>query len=365
MESVAYVGMDVDKEKIAMSVVVDHEGAPRMEQIVRNTPEAVERFFEKVSEIADRISCCYEASGCGFGLQRQLEKKGHLAVVVAPASLPRAANDRIKTDRRDARKLAMALRNGELQPIYVPSQAQEALRDYLRLYEDVKADLKKAKQRLLHFLHRHGMRYTEGTNWTGKFWRWLQTVEFTQPMAIETLEEYKDEVKRLDEKRLHLKQRVEELAAQEPYAEPVKKLSAFKGIATLTALSLVVEVGDFRRFARAEQFMAFLGLVPSEHSSGAKRRVGSITKAGNSHLRKLLVEAAWHARSYHAHSRTLQRSREGLPQELVRYADRAGKRLKTKYWRLLNAHRPPQVAATAVARELAGFVWGTMVGKTA
>ena len=364
MESVAYVGMDVDKDKIAMAIIADYEAEPRVERVIKNSPKEIEKFFEAWAPKFDRMSCCYEASGCGFVLQRRITGLGHLCTVVAPASLPRAAKDRIKTDRRDARKLAKALRNGELQPVFVPSKGQEADRDYLRLYEDVKSDLKKAKQRLLHFLHRHEIRYSGGTNWTGRFWIWLQSLELDTAMARETLEEYKDEVKRLDEKRVRLKDRIEEIAAQEAYAEPVKKLSAFKGIATLTALSLVLEVGDFKRFGRAQQFMAFLGLVPSEHSSGSKRRVGSITKAGNSHLRKLLIEAAWHARSYQSHSKTIERARQGLPAEVVRYADRAGHRLHRKFWRLTHARRPPQVAATAVARELAGFVWGAMVGQT-
>jgi transposase len=357
--------MDVDQDKIAAAVLVDYDGEPRMERTVKNQPKAIEAFVAKLSSQYDTVMCCYEASGCGFGLYRRVIENGAACMVVAPSSLPRKANDRIKTDRRDARKLAMGLRNDELQPIYVPTRRDEAVRDYLRLYEDVKSDLKKAKQRLLHFLQRHEKRYTEGSTWTGKFWRWLNSLEFAVPMLTETFEEYKNHVSQLEEKRIRIKERVEQIAAEESYAPAVRKLTSFKGIATLTALSLTLEIGDFRRFARAEQFMAFLGLVPSEHSSGARRRVGSITKAGNSHLRKLLVEAAWHARSYPPHSKRLKRARSGVAPDIVRYADRAGRRLTKKYWRLLHANRPRQVAATAVARELAGFVWGAMVGKTA
>ena len=162
-----------------------------------------------------------------------------------------------------------------------------------------------------------------------------------------------------------LAERVEAIAEDPKYSSAVSTLRAFRGIGTLTALSFVVEVGDYRRFSRAEQFMAFLGLVPSEHSSGEKRRVGGITKAGNTHLRKLLVEAAWHARSYRPGAKSRNRCRATLPAEVLQYADRAGRRLSKKYWRMLHAGRPPQVAATAVARELAGFVWGAMVGNTA
>jgi transposase len=271
----------------------------------------------------------------------------------------------VKTDRRDARKLALGLRNGELSGVYVPSRNDEAVRDYLRLYEDVKHDLKRAKLRLIHFLHRHGIQYTDGSKWTQKFWRWLERCEFSRFCEQETFEEYVEQVKHLDEKRARIAGKVEQIAGEERYREAVSKLKSLKGIGTLIALTLVVEICDFRRFATANQFMAFLGLVPSEHSSGNKRRVGSITKTGNSHLRKLLVEAAWHARSYHAHSACMRRAREGLSAEVVNYADRAGHRLTKKYWKLVNAHRPAQVAATAVARELAGFTWGLMVGKTA
>jgi len=183
-------------------------------------------------------------------------------------------------------------------------------------------------------------------------------------MEQETLAEYYARVVELEEHCQRMAGRVEEIAVEERYAEPVRQLKAFKGIGTLIALTLIVEIGDFRRFATAEQFMAFLGLVPSEHSSGSKRRQGSITKAGNSHIRKLLVESGWHYRSYQPQSKGLMKRREGLPAQLVTYANRAGRRLNKKFLRLLFAGKPSQVAATAVARELAGFVWGAMTGNT-
>lgn len=363
MESVVYVGMDVDSEKIAIAVLQDYEGQPRVERVVPNRVEAIEETFAELLQGATVVQACYEASGCGFGLYRRLTEQGVCCMVVAPSSLARKPGDRVKTDRRDARKLALALRRGELSPIYIPSRREESVRDYLRLYEDVKVDLKKAKQRLIHFLYRHEIRYTDGSTWTGAFWKWLGTLEFRSALSEQTFEEYLTQVRQLDEKRVRIKERIEQIATEPEYEPRVKALASFKGIATLTALSMIVEIGDFRRFARAEQFMAFLGLVPSEHSSGGKRRIGSITKAGNSHLRKLLIEAAWHARSYQAHSTRMKRARQGVSAPMVAYADRAGRRLSKKYWRLLHANRPPQVAATAVARELAGFVWGAMVGK--
>ena len=365
MESVAYVGMDVDKEKIAVAVVCDYEPQARQRQVVANRPKAVKRLFEQLNEHYETVIACYEAGACGFELYRRITDVGAGCVVAAPATVPKKPTDRVKTDRRDAVKLALGLRNGELTPVYVPSRDDEATRDYLRLYEDVKDELKRAKQRLQHFLHRRELRWTGAHNWTAAHRRWLRSLEFENALEQHTFDEYLSEVLRLEEKRARIAAEVEEIAAQERYCESVATLRAFKGIGTLTALSLVVEIGDFRRFRTAAQFMAFLGLVPCENSSGDRRRLGGITKAGNSHLRKLLVEAAWHARSYHRHSRSLRRDRSGLPAQTVAYADRAGRRLTKKFHRLLYSGRPPQVAATAVARELAGFLWGAMLGQTA
>jgi transposase len=279
--------------------------------------------------------------------------------------LPKRPSDRVKTDRRDARTLTRALRNGDVHPVLIPTKHDEAVRDYLRMYEDVKGELKRAKQRLLHFLHRRGFRYNEGNNWTEKHRQWLKEVSLENALDLETLEEYYACVVELEEKRQRLGARVEEIALEDRYAEQVCSLKGFKGIGTLIALSLIVEVGDFRRFSTAAQFMAFLGLVPSERTSGTKRRQGGITKAGNSHLRRLLVEAAWQYRSYHPGSRRLAKRREGLSAQLVAYAHRAGRRLNKKYLRMLFSGKRSQVAATAVARELSGFIWGAMTGNIA
>ena len=365
MERIAYVGMDVDKEKIAVAVVQDYESEPRLQCVIRNRLDAIKDLFDALDGDYGQVNSCYEAGACGFELYRRITDLGALCVVIAPSSVPKKANDRIKTDRRDAVKLARGLRSGELSPVYVPSRDDEALRDYLRAYEDIKAELKRAKQRLGHFLLRHEIRYEEGTNWTGRYWTWLRSLSFESPMMSLAFEEYIGQITRLEEARARISSRLEEVAAEKRYDTAVKTLRAFKGIGTLTALSFIVEIGDFHRFARAQQFMAFLGLVPSEHSSGERRRLGSITKAGNSLLRKLLIEAAWHSRYYNAHGKKLLKDRASVPPEIANYADRAGKRLNKKYWRLLHAKRPPQVAATAVARELAGFIWGAMVGQTA
>ena len=363
--NVSYIGMDVDKAKIVVAVLRDSDSETTVERVISNSAHAVQQFVEAQQSEAEEIIACYEAGSCGFELHRQLTDLGVACLVAAPGLIPHAPAQRVKTDRRDARKLARALRSGELTGVHVPCREDENVRDYLRLYEDLKRDLRRAKQRLLQFLLRHRIRYTEGTNWTCRHRRWLEQLQFDSPVSAETMQEQLSQITELEEKLGRIKRHVETIAAGERYAERVGRLKAFKGIETLIALSLIVEIVDFTRFARAEQFMAFLGLVPSEHSSGAKRRLGAITKAGNTHLRKLLIEAAWHYRRPHRPSKRLIARRAELPASIVAYADRAGRRLHTKYLRLIYAGKCSQVAATATARELAGFLWGAMVARTA
>jgi transposase len=345
--------------------LLEANGGKTRDQIVANEPEKITRYFREILGEHEEVHACYEAGSCGFELYRQLTDLGVIVMVASPGSVPRKSGDRVKTDRRDARKLAKALRNGDLSAVYVPSVNDEETRDYLRLYEDMKYDLKRAKQRLGHFLLRHGIRWSEGRNWTDAHWRWLRRLEFDSPVLRTTFQEYLTQIVDLKEKCERIGAEIEQIAQQERYREPVQRLKAFKGVETLIALSLVVEIGKFDRFEKAEQFMAFLGLVPSEHSSGDRRRVGSITKAGNTHLRKLLVQASWHYRSYHPSSRTLVKRRQGLPADLVSYANRAGRRLNRKFLRIVFRGKPSQIAVTAVAREFAGFIWGAMVGQIA
>jgi len=364
MKSVVYVGMDVDKEKIAIAVLRGTESVVTEELVIRNEATKVRKYFGKL-KVSGEIIACYEAGCFGFTLYRQLTEMNVGCMVVAPGLIPHRPSDRIKTDRRDARTLVRALRNGDLTGVYVPTKKDEGVRDYLRMYEDTKIDLRKVKQRLLHFLLRRRLRYEGGSNWTEKHKEWIRSLEMEHSIDQETLSEYLSQISDLEERCQRIALRIEEISEKQEYRERVSGLKAFKGIETLIALSLVVEIGDFRRFSAAEQFMAFLGLVPSERSSGDKRRLGGITKAGNSHLRRLLIEAAWHYRSYNTASRRLMKRRRGLDASLVSYANRAGRRLNKKYLRLVFRGKRSQVAATAVARELSGFVWGAMVGKVA
>jgi transposase len=333
-----------------------------LEKRVRHDEAVLRKFFGRlVNEGA--VAAGYEAGCMGFELCRQLRELGVSCVVIAPGKVPRKPSERVKTDRRDARVLAGLLKYGEVETVRVPSEADEAIRDYLRAREDIRRELTHYRQRLGHLLLRHGYVY-RGKNWTLGHRRWLKGLEYAEPMVAETVELYYHRILELEAKLEEMAGRIQELGEGERYRERVARLRCLRGVDWLTALSVVVEIGDFRRFSRAEQFMGFLGLVPSEHSSGEKRRQGGITKAGNSHVRRLLVEAAWHYRSYHAPSKKLIQRRAGQPERITSYADRASRRLSRKYQRLLYRGKPSQVAVTAVTRELAGFMWGLMVDRT-
>jgi transposase len=364
MISVHYVGMDVDKEKIVLARLGGGRSTELKEHVIANTPAAVKKYFTAL--LADtEVHASYEAGCFGFGLYCQLSALGVSVLVAAPGLIPRKPSDRVKTDRRDARTLALALRAGQLTGIYIPTAQDESVRDYLRMYEDLRGDLRICKQRVLHFLLRRGIRYDQGSPWTVKHKNWLSSLGFSDSMDRKTLDMYLSTIQELEGKCSEAAEEMEQIATQDRYREQTKKLAAFKGIKTLIALSFVADIGDFRRFPNARQFMAYLGLVPSEHSSGAKRRQGGITKAGNSHLRRLLVEAAWHYRSYHPSSRALTERRKGVAPDLLTYANRAGRRLSRKYLHLLHRGKRSQVAVTAVSRELAGFIWGAMTNQVA
>ncbi len=359
-----YVGLDVHKETIEVIAFRENETHPCIEKRIPNLTKSIKKVFKNLLREGSVIAC-YEAGCMGFTLQRLLEGMGVTTVVAAPGKIPRKSSERIKTDRRDARNLATYLRNGDIEAIHIPTFDNEVVRDYLRAREDRRLDLVRMKQRLHKFLLRHGYMYESTRYWTGRHDKWLQSLEFVTPLMKVTFDEYYYGIKESAEKLRMMGKRIEEIAVSEPYVEGVKKLRCFKGVEYLTALSVICEVGDFKRFKSAEAFMAFLGLVPGEHSSGSKRRQGGITKSGNTHLRKLLVEASWHYRYKAPPSKRLTDRRYGQPAELIAYADRAMKRLQGKFFKLLVRGKTSQTSVTAVAREFSGFIWGMMVGQTA
>lgn len=284
---------------------------------------------------------------------------------MAPALIPQKPGERIKTDRRDARKLVRLYRAGALTPIRVPTPDEEAVRDLVRAREDVRRDLTAARHRLAKFLLRHGRLFTHGKNWTERFWQWLRTQPFDHPAQGVTFDHYVLQVHHLEERRAALEREIGAVAATQPYQPAVARLACLRGISTLSAMTLLAEIQDFRRFEHPRQLMAFLGLVPSEHSSGSKERRGGITKTGNSHARRILVEAAWAYRHPPTLGPRTRRLLADQPPELIAQVRKAQLRLHKSYARLVGRGKRPQVAVTAVARELCGFVWALMAREAA
>jgi transposase len=300
--------------------------------------------------------CCYEAGPTGFGLYRHLRARGVVCDVVAPGLVPSSPGERIKTDRRDSRKLARLHAAGLLESIYVPTPELEALRDLVRAREDARLDRMRARHRLSKFMLRH-QRPLPGNSWGPTRRGWLSAQKFPFAAQQQTLEDYLHAVDLLDGRIEQLERSLDDAAVSGPWRELVAKLRCLRGVDTLTALAIVCEIGEFERFRTAEQFMAFVGLVPAEHSSGESQRRGSITKAGNSHVRRLLIEAAWNARLRPNVGPPLARRQQGQDPLVIERAWRAQQRLHRRWRRMAGRSKPPQKIVVAVARELAGFIW--------
>ena len=359
-ENTTYIGLDVHKRSI--TVAARAPGSAVREERLPNERAAVARWARGWKRRSGgRLQVAYEAGACGYALQRQLEGLGIACQVVAPSLIPRKPGERIKTDRRDARKLAEYLQGGHLTPIHPPTPAQEAARDLGRAREDAKQDRMRCRHRLSKLLLRRGLSYTPGRkHWTGAHRTWLAKLSFDEPASQTVFDDYRLALAQLDARIDALDRQIEVLAQQPPYRAAVGALRCFRGIDTRTAFGLVTELHSIEHFDRPSRLMAFVGLVPSEASSGERQRRGAITKAGNGHARKLLVEAAWHARHKPAIPAALRKRREGQPPEVIAMADIAQQRLHRRYWRLVQRGKPTTVAATAVARELAGFVWAAL-----
>lgn len=352
-----YVGLDVHKETIAVSVA-DGDGVEvRYLGGIANTPEAIEKLVKQLRKGGATLSFCYEAGPCGYGIHRQLTDLGCDCHVVATSLIPKRSGDRVKTDRRDSLMLARLHRAGELTAVWVPDGTQEALRDLTRAREDMKHLQRQAKQRLLAFLLRHGKHYDGKCNWTHAHYRWFETVKFDQPVQQIVFQEYVDTVKVMTKRVGALDDQIEITAAASVFWPVIAGLMALRGVNLLTATTIVAEIGDLRRFANAPQLMAYLGVVPSEHSSGGSQSRGGITKTGNGHVRRVLVEASWTYRFHARKTATLQRRAERTSEAVQEIAWKAQTRLCKRY-RLLEARGKLKVqVCTAIARELAGFIW--------
>ena len=366
-EFIKYVGLDVHKETIAVSIATVPGGEARYWGEIANTAEAMDKLVRQLSKGGAKLSFCYEAGSCGYGLHRRLTALGWDCMVVAPSLIPKKAGARVKTDRRDSLNLARLHRAGELTAVCVPDEDQEALRDLTRAREDLKHLQRQAKQRLLAFLLRHGQRYAGKSNWTQAHFRWLETVRFDHPAQQIVLQEYVDTVLSCARRVSALDQQIEHTAQVSRVWPVIQALMALRGVNLLTATTVVAEVGDLKRFTNAPQLMAYLGLVPSEHSSGGSTRRGAITKTGNNHVRRVLVEAAWTYRHAARKTAILQRRAERTPEVVQEIAWSAQKRLCQRYRTLEGKGKLKVQVCTAVARELAGFIWviGHIVPMTA
>lgn len=356
---ITHVGLDVHSERIVIASLVGQTREPAVSDIP-NDAKVIRRTFQRLAREAYELRCCYEAGPCGFELHRQLTAMGIVCEVVAPSLIPIRAGDRVKTDRRDAVKLARLYRAGELTTITVPSAEQEAVRDLVRARDDVRKDLTAARHRLGKFLIRHGRLFHGGERWTQRYWVWLRAQEFDRECERLTFEHYAHEVEHHLERRAALDREIERLARNEPYAQPVAKLTCLRGISTLSAMALVAEIGDFRRFDSPRPLMAYVGLVPREYSSGGKEKRGGITKTGNGHVRRILIEAAWAYRHRPAFGPRAKQALQQQPASVAEYTRKAQVRLHRRYVKLVGRGKKPQLATTAVARELCGFVWGLM-----
>ena len=323
---------------------------------IANTPAALDRLARKLGQDGVRLRFCYEAGPCGYGIQRQLSARGHDCVVVAPSLIPRRAGDRVKTDRRDAASLARLHRAGELTAVWIPDPGHEAMRDLVRARLDAVHALRRARQQLSGFLLRHGCHYGRPA-WTKLHRRWLAGLKFEQAVHHLVLEDYVQAVDAAAARRDRLTAQIAAMLPEWTLAPVVTALQAMRGMAVVNAATLIAELGDLSRFANPRQLMAYLGLVPSEHSSGASVRRGSLTKAGNGAARRLLIEAAWCYRFPARVSRELLLRQEELPKAIREIAWKAQTRLCARYRRLTRTGKPANVVTAAIARELAGFVW--------
>jgi transposase len=348
--------MDVHKESIVVTAVNHDSDRATARFEIPNTDTGVHRLVKRLREMGE-VRCAYEAGPCGYELRRFLSSQDISCDVVAPSLIPRKPGDRVKTDRRDAEKLARLHRMGELTAIRVPTPAQEALRDLVRTREDAKEDALRRRHRLQKFLLRQGRRY-EGKSWTKVHWNWIRSQTFPDDNAQAVLTEYLVALEQELERIQRLNTKIEEESRRPEIASAVARLRTLRGVDTVTAMTLVSELVDFSRFTTAHELMSFAGLVPSEYSSGGKEFRGRITKTGNAHVRRVLVEAAWHYR--HPPTGTgiaLRKRREGQPPPVLEIARRAELRLCRKYRKMTSKGKNSRLTVVSVARELAGFVW--------
>jgi transposase len=355
------LGLDVHQEVIITAAAeAGRQGEVRVCGTLSNDLHAVEKWIGRLRQAHGKeviLRACYEAGPCGFGLARRLRQLGVECEVVAPSLTPVRAGERIKTDRRDACKLARLLRAGELTAVYIPEPTDEAIRDLCRARTDAVDDRRRARHRLKGFLLRHGYRYQGKSNWSAAHERYLRELVLPHPAMKVILEEYLQGIGAAGERIARCEAAMRELLEQWRLAPAVRALMALKGFRTVAAMILVSELGEVHRFAHPRQVMAYLGLVPTEHTSSERRRQGHISKCGNSHVRWLLVECAQHYATPPKVSKELSRRQEAQSRQVRAISWKAQNRLHGRYSRLLARRLQRNKAIVAIARELCGFIW--------
>jgi transposase len=357
-KSIMFVGLDVHKNTIEIAFAeggrddeVRHYGK------IDSTLAALDKVIRKLVSKDCDLSFVYEAGPCGYDIYRHLLSKGYDCTVVAPSLIPKRSGNRIKNDRRDAQMLARLHRAGELTKVYVPGIEDEAMRELTRAREDAKGLEKRAKQRILAFLLRQGYRYAGRSPWSRAHFRWISTLKMPHPAQQVVLQESLDTLAECRQRVAHLTEQIQTLLPQWRMYPVVQALQSLRGVSLIVATTTIAEVGDLTRFDRPVELMSYLGLVPSEHSSGGKTRRGSITKTGNGHVRRVLIEAAWAYRLPARVSLKLHQRQDGLPQNICAISWRAQLRLCARYKRLLAKGKATQLITTAIARELCAFMW--------
>lgn len=362
-QDISFVGLDAHKDSINVALLLPKARQAEQWRVVNRAEKIRELVRTLRRRTAGPIKVCYEAGPTGFALQRQLSELGVSCVVIAPSLIPSKPGDRVKTDRRDAAKLAELLRAGILTEVEVPSTSDEAVRDVCRAREDAREDCTRARHRLQKFLLRRARLFDAGKkSWTIAHRRWLDDQHFDDPHDQFVFEDYLAEVKRTERRVEVLSGKLEEISQQPKFKARTDRLRCFRGIDTVTAMTFITELHGFERFRNPRQLMAYLGLVPSEYSSAGRRIQGSITKCGNSHVRRVLVEAAWNYRHKPAVGVGLRKRRAGQSPTAIEVADRAMDRLHRRFTAMVFKGKPYNKAVVAVARELAGFMWAALQG---
>ena len=357
-KNIKYFGLDVHKNSISIAIAEDgQKRRVNFYGVINNDMDQLHKFLRKQISQGVEPRCVYEAGPCGYNIYRSLKDKGIDCVVIAPSLIPKKSGNRIKTDRRDAETLAKLHRAEELTAVYVPSTEDEALRDLVRAREDSVNMLRKAKQQLGAFLLRHHICFSGKSKWSKVYFNWLADISMPHPAQQITLQEYIDMVQDGKKRVERISDQIRQLSGQTQLNTLNMSLQSLRGVSQIVSAVVVSELGDLTRFESPSKLMAYLGPVPSQHNSGEKRRPGKITKTGNGHVRRALVEAAQAYRLPARKSRAIAKRNEGLPQEICRIAWQAQVRLCGRYKRLVFRGKNSNLVKTAIARELAGFMW--------